>query len=95
MKQYLKRDGSIHDRLPRVEDYIEDEENTGVTYHFAVEVLDENLEVIATEFLYSKTYPSETVLKWCLLKHRRTGAVYASVRKLHCLKYEGEKKYGE
>ena len=87
MKQYLKKDGSIHDRLPKLDDYVEDEENTGVSHTFAVEVLDEKLKVIATEFLYSGAYPVETVLKWCLLKHRSAGAVYASVRKLHCLKY--------
>lgn len=87
MKKYLKKDGSIHDRLPRMDDYIEDEEDTGVSHTFAVEVFNEDLKVIATEFLYSETYPAETVLKWCLLKHRRAGAVYASVRRLYCLKY--------
>jgi hypothetical protein len=87
MKQYLKRDGSIHERLPRLDDYIEDEENTSVSKAFAVEVLDEDLEMIATELMDGETYPAESVLKWCLLKHRRAGTVYASVRRLYRLKY--------
>lgn len=87
MKQYLKKDGSIHSSLPRLGDYIEDEEDASVSHTFAVEVLDENLKVITTEFLHSETYPAKPVLKWCLLKHRSSGAVYASVRKLHRLEY--------
>lgn len=87
MKQYLKKDGTIVDRIPIAEDYIEDDQDAGVTQAFVVQLMDENLETVATESLYSRTYPKEASIKWCLLKHRNSGAVYASVRKLYTLEY--------
>ena len=89
MKQYLKRDGTTTDRLPRLEDYIEDDPKKAVTQTYAVQLLDEDLKVIATEFLFSDSYPKAPAIKWCLMKHRSHGAVYASVRKLHTLTFTG------
>lgn len=89
MKQFLKRDGTTTDRLPRPEDYIEDDPKRTVSQTYAVQLLDEDLKVVATEFLFTQNYPKAPVLKWCLMKHRSEGAVYASVRKLHALTFTG------
>ena len=89
MTQYLKRDGSTTDRLPRLEDYIEDDPQRTVSQTYAVQLLDEDLKVVATEILFTQNYPKAPVLKWCLMKHRSHGAVYASVRKLHTLTFIG------
>lgn len=85
--KYIKRDGTTAEWLPRLEDYIEDDQEATVAQTYAVQMLDEDLKVVATEFLLSNSYPKELTLKWCLLKYRTKGAVYASVKKLHTLEY--------
>ena len=89
MKLFLKRDGTTTDHLPRLEDYIEDDPKQTVKQTYAVQLLDEDLKVVATEFLHTGDYPKASALKWCLMKHRTHGAVYASVRKLHALTFIG------
>lgn len=85
--KYIKRDGTVTDYLPKPEDYIRDDPEFSVTQTYAVQMLDEDLKVVATEFLLSNSYPKEMALKWCLLKYRPFGAVYASVKKLYNLEY--------
>lgn len=85
--KYLKRDGSIHDSLPQLDEYVEDDQEAVVEAVFSVQLLDENLNVVGVETLHSTNYPKETTIKWCLLKNRSRGAVYASVRKLYELQY--------
>ena len=85
--KYLKRDGSVHDSLPQLDEYVEDDQEAVVEAVFSVQLLDENLDVVGVETLHSTNYPKETTIKWCLLKNRRRGAVYASVRKLYELQY--------
>ena len=58
MKQFLKRDGTTTDHLPRLEDYIEDDPKQTVKQTYAVQLLDEDLKVVATEFLYTGDYPA-------------------------------------
>ena len=85
--KYLKRDGSVHDCLPQLDEYVEDDQEAVVEAVFSVQLLDENLDVVGVETLHSASYPKATTIKWCLLKHRSRGAVYASVRKLYELAY--------
>ena len=85
--KYLKRDGSVHDSLPQLDEYVEDDQEAVVEAVFSVQLLDENLNVVGVETLHSTNYPKETTIKWCLLKSRSRGAVYASVRKLYELQY--------
>ena len=85
--KYLKRDGSVHDSLPQLDEYVEDDQEAVVEAVFSVQLLDENLDVVGVETLHSTNYPKETTSKWCLLKNRSRGAVYASVRKLYELQY--------
>ena len=67
--------------------YVEDDQEAVVEAVFSVQLLDENLDVVGVETLHSTNYPKETTIKWCLLKNRSRGAVYASVRKLYELQY--------
>ena len=85
--KYLKRDGSVHDSLPQLDEYVEDDQEAVVEAVFSVQLLDENLDVVGVETLHSTNYPKETTIKWCFLKNRSRGAVYASVRKLYELQY--------
>ena len=85
--KYLKRDGSVHDSLPQLDEYVEDDQEAVVEAVFSVQLLDENLDVVGVETLHSTNYPKETTIKWGLLKNRSRGAVYASVRKLYELQY--------
>ena len=85
--KYLKRDGSVHDSLPQLDEYVEDDQEAVVEAVFSVQLLDENLDVVGVETLHSTNYPKETTIKWCLLKNRSRGAVFESVRKLYELQY--------
>lgn len=82
---YLKRDGTTTDCLPKLEDYIENDPKLAVTHAYSVQLLDEDLKPVATEFLFLPRYPNDAAIKWCLMKHRSHGTVYASVRNLHTL----------
>ena len=74
---------------PRTEDYVEDDPKQAVKQTYAVQLINEDLMVVATEFFHDSDYPKASALKWCLMKHRASGAVYASVRKLHTLTFIG------
>ena len=87
MMKYLKRDGSVHDCLPQLDEYVEDDQEASVAVTFSVQLLDENLGVVGVEMIHSTSYPNEMTIKWCLLKHRRSGAVYAAVKKVYELEY--------
>ena len=44
--KYLKRDGSVHDSLPQLDEYVEDDQEAVVEAVFSVQLLDENLDVV-------------------------------------------------
>ena len=71
--KYLKRDGSVHDSLPQLDEYVEDDQEAVVEAVFSVQLLDENLNVVGVETLHSTNYPKETTIKWCLLRTEAVG----------------------